>query len=208
MMEEYYRLLGLSEGATDEEITARYEEMLEKCKEDRWLDGEAGNQAAKLMTKLQTAYKELMAARKEQRAKGADGASAIEEVSKCLHANNLAKAQELLDSFNERGAEWHYLQAVVFYKKNWYNESKKQLEIAMQIDPNNAKYREAYQKLGEKNNYQKQSAGGASPYDNHEGAREHQTGGEQMGGEGACNTCCSCCYAYMCADCLFSCCCR
>ena len=123
MNEEYYRLLGLEESATDEEVTARYQEMLEKCKEDRWLEGEAGNQAAKMMTKLETAYKEIMASRSEQREKGTEGDNALDEVANALKSNDLAKAQEKLDSFNERGAEWHYLQAVVFYKKNWYNES-------------------------------------------------------------------------------------
>ena len=203
MNEEYYRLLGLEESATDEEVTARYQEMLEKCKEDRWLEGEAGNQAAKMMTKLETAYKEIMASRSEQREKGTEGDNALEEVANALKSNDLAKAQEKLDSFNERGAEWHYLQAVVFYKKNWYNESKKQLEIAIQIDPDNAKYREAYNKLNEKNEYQKQQAqGGPST-----GGYNQQTGGEQMGGN-VCSNCCSCCYAYLCADCLLSCCCR
>ena len=156
MYEEYYRLLGLDESATDDEIKARYEEMLEKAKEDRWLDGEAGNQAAKLITKLQVAYKEIMLSRSEKREKGEEGVNAFEEVAKTLRAGNLVKAQELLDGFNERGAEWHYLQAVVFYTKNWYNESKKQLEIAMQIEPSNTKYRDAYKKLDEKKNYQQQ----------------------------------------------------
>ncbi len=207
MYEEYYRLLGLDESATDEEVKARYQEMLDKAKEDRWLDGEAGNQAAKLITKLEDAYKEIMLSRSEQREKGEEGDNALEDVAKLLRGNNLAKAQEVLDGFNERGAEWHYLQAVIFYKKNWYNDSKKQLEIAMQIDPDNAKYRDAYKKLDEKSNYEKQSSS-AQPNQPYGNAHPNQTGGEQMGGNGACSTCCSCCYAYMCADCLVSCCCR
>lgn len=208
MNNEYYRLLGLTEEATDEEITARYEEMLAKCKEDRWLEGEAGNEAAKMMNKLEVAYKEIMTARKEQREKGEEGENALDEVSKCLKGGDLAKAQEKLDAFNERGAEWHYLQAVVFYKKNWYNESKKQLEIAMQIDPSNAKYREAYEKLNTKNDYEKQQASAQQTYNNGGSYNgQQQQGGDQMGGN-VCSNCCSCCYAYLCADCLFSCCCR
>ena len=204
MNEEFYRVLGLEESATDEEVTARYQELVEKYKEDRWLDGEAGNQAAKMLTKVETAYKEIMASRSEQKEQGEEGESALEEVAKALKAGDVTKAQDMLDAFNERGAEWHYLQAVVFYKKNWYNESKKQLEIAMQIEPDNVKYREAYNKLSEKNDYQKQQAQqpqqpyGNQPYGN-------QQGGEQMGGN-VCSNCCSCCYAYLCVDCLFSCC--
>jgi hypothetical protein len=61
-----------------------------------------------------------------------------------------------LDSFNERTAEWHYLQAVVYYQKNWINESKKQLEIAIEMDPDNQKYRGAYGKMNMRAQQQQQ----------------------------------------------------
>ena len=79
-MNEYYELLGLSESATDEEITRRYEELKAKYKEDRWLDGEAGNEAAKMLTKLETAYREITASRKEQ-SKNTDGENTVEMIS-------------------------------------------------------------------------------------------------------------------------------
>ena len=50
-MRENYELLGMSENATDEELTARYNELIAKYKEERWLDGEAGNEAARMLTK-------------------------------------------------------------------------------------------------------------------------------------------------------------
>ena len=65
-MNANYKLFGLNESATDEEITARYEELKAKYKEDRWLDGEAGNEAARMLTKIEVAYKEVMADRKER----------------------------------------------------------------------------------------------------------------------------------------------
>ena len=77
-MRNNYELLGLTESATDEEITARYNELREKCKEDRWLDGEAGNEAAKMLTKLEVAYDEIMSERKERNI-NTDGKSAYEE---------------------------------------------------------------------------------------------------------------------------------
>jgi DnaJ-class molecular chaperone len=144
-MKEYYELLGLTELATDEEITARYNELREKYREDRWLEGEAGNEAAKMLTKLEVAYAEITESRKEE-AKNTDGDSAFEEITALLKENKVAEAQARLDDFNERSAEWHYLQAVVFYKKNWISDSKKQLEIAIQMEPDNQKYRNAYGK--------------------------------------------------------------
>lgn len=204
-MKEYYELLGLEETATDEEIFNRYQELKAKYNEDRWLDGEAGNEAARMLTKLDVAYNEITLSRKEQE-KNTEGKNSFEEVAELLKANKLAEAQTMLDEFNERPAEWHYLQAVVYYKKNWTNDSKKQLEIAMQMDPDNQKYRAAYGKMNAKNEYQQQQAyqqqQQQNPYAN--GAPIHD---EQMGGGNACSDCISCCYTYLCVNCLFNLCC-
>jgi hypothetical protein len=59
-MKEYYELLGLTESATDEEIENRYKELREKYREARWQDGEAGNEASRMLTKIETAYAEIM----------------------------------------------------------------------------------------------------------------------------------------------------
>ena len=132
-MKEYYELLGLTESATDDEILAKYEELRAKYKEDRWLDGEAGNEAAKLLTKLEVAYTEIMASRREQ-SKNTEGQDAFEEIAELIKNDKLTEAQARLDNFNERNAEWHYYQAGVYDRKQWMNDSKKQLEIAMEME--------------------------------------------------------------------------
>ncbi len=204
-MKEYYEILGLSEFATDEEIAQRYKELKVKYSEERWQDGEAGNEAAKMLTKVETAYNEILEGRKQQ-SKNTEGETSFEEIASLLKSDKLADAQALLDGFNERSAEWHYLQAVVFYKKNWTNDSKKQLEIAMEMDPNNVKYRNAYGKMNAKNDYEKQAASETeNPYARNAKGTHNEP---QMGGNGCvCSDCISCCYTYLCIDCLFSCCC-
>ena len=202
-MKEFYELLGVSETATDEEITARYNELKEKYREERWQDGEAGNEAARMLTKLDVAYQEILSARKEQE-KNTQGQNSFEEIAALLKENKLSEAQARLDDFNERSAEWHYLQAAVFYKKNWTNDSKKQLEIAMQMDPDNVKYRAAYGKMNAKNDYQQQQAYQQQQQQQNPYANGHYD--DQMGGSG-CSNCISCCYTYLCVDCLFSLCC-
>ncbi len=201
-MKEYYEFLGLAENATDEEINARYQELKGKYSEDRWLDGEAGNEAARNLTKLETAYRELTTARKETQ-QNTEGEDSYEEVSELLKRGDIAAAQAKLDAFNERPAEWHYLQAVVYYKKNWTNDSKKQLEIAMDMDPSNQKYRAAYGKLNNRaqQQYQQAQQQTQNPY-----ARQDSYDEPQMGGN-ACTECISCCYTYLCVNCLFNLCC-
>ena len=200
MSQENYNILQVSETATDEEITASYEQLKAKYNEDKWLDGEAGNEAARMLGKLDAAYKEVMDERRERR-QNTSGDSAYEEVSKCIRSGDIARAQTLLDGFNERSAEWHYLQSVVFYKKNWMNESKKQLEIAMQMDGGNAKYREAYEKLNARADYNTKTGGAPNTNPN------VNSGDEQMGGNW-CANCASFCYTYLCINCLCNMCCN
>ncbi len=203
-MKEYYEFLGLTESATDEEITARYHELKIKYSEERWQDGEAGNEAARNLTKLETAYRELIESRKEAQ-QNTEGKDAYEEISELLKKNDVSGAQARLDAFNERSAEWHYLQAVVYYKKNWTNDSKKQLEIAIEMEPDNQKYRSAYGKMNARaeQNYQQQQQQTQNPYSRQANPNYDEP---QMGGN-ACSECLSCCYTYLCVDCLFSLCC-
>ena len=194
-----YEILQVSENATDEEIKEAYRTLKMKYNEERWQDGEAGNQAARMLEKVDAAYEEIMRERREKRREDG-GKSALDEVADLIRAGDLSGAQSKLDGFNERSAEWHYLQSVVFYKKNWINESKKQLEIAMQLDGGNPKYREAYEKLRARADYRGQT-GGAEHTD------PNPTADEQMGGNW-CANCASFCYTFLCVNCLFNLCCN
>ena len=152
MNQENYKILGVEENATDEEIRVAYETLKEKYNEEKWLEGEAGNEAARMLDKIDAAYREIMDERKES-SRTTDSADAYTEVTEAIKSGNIPRAQELLDGFNERNAEWHYLQSVVYYKKNWLMDSKKQLEIAIQMDGANTKYRDAYEKLKGQTDY-------------------------------------------------------
>ncbi len=206
MNKQYYELLGVSETATDEEIKARYEELKKKYSEERFLEGEAGNEAARMLNRIDVAYNEIMIERSEKHSAENTGSS-YAKVDEYIRAGKINEAQAVLDEFNERPAEWHYLQSVVFYKKNWMNESKKQLEIAMQLEPDNEKYKETYRKLNERIKSTAQQA--QNPAGDGQGVYQGQTmqssGDEQMGGN-FCSTCIQCCALNMCINMLCNCC--
>ena len=42
-MQEYYKILGVSESATDEEIDAKYSQLKDKYSRERFYEGEIGN---------------------------------------------------------------------------------------------------------------------------------------------------------------------
>ncbi len=207
MNKQNLEILGLSESATREEIKASYESLRAKYLEERFMDGDAGNNAAKMLTKIEVAYNELINELSET-ASEFDADSAYLKVEETIKNGNIDQAQRELDAFNERGAQWHYLQSVIFYRKNWMNESKKQLEIALQLEPENEKYKESYKKLNDKLNYDA-SRGGANAANQsvYQGQNIEGSPDDQMGGN-FCASCIQCCYLNMCIHCLCNGCCR
>lgn len=205
MNRQNLELFNLSEGATREEIQAAYETLRARYLEERFMDGETGNNAARMLTKIEVAYNELMSEFSES-APTDDNESAFAKVEELLRSGDLNGAQRLLDGFNERGAHWHYLQSVLFYRKNWMNESKKQLEIAIQLDSGNEKYKEAYKKLNDKLNYDARNNAGAGQ-SVYEGQTVNGGDEDQMGGN-FCANCIQCCYINMCINCLCNACCH
>ena len=203
MKKSNLELLGLSEGATEEEIKEAYARLRAKYLEDRFKDGEEGNEAARMLTKLDTAYNELMSELAEDQT-AAEGGTSFDRVEELIRSGDIQEAQRVLDSFNERSARWHYLQSVVFYKKNWMNESKKQLEIAMQLEPDNDKYKEAYRKLSDriKGAAQQPQGENRSVY---EGQTMQSADQDQMGGN-FCSWCIQCCAINRCVNMLCNCC--
>lgn len=208
MNKKNLEILGLEEGATAEQIEEAYSRLKAKYMEERFLDGEAGNYAAKMLGKVETARDELIAELNEA-AKHEDGAEggSYSKVEEYIKAGNLQEAQRALDAFNERGAEWHYLQSVVFYRKNWVNESKKQLEIAMRLDPENDKYKDTYKKLNDKIDYDSNKGKSENSQSVYEGQDMSYSNDAQMGGD-FCTACAECCALNACLNCMCNGCCR
>ncbi len=205
MKKSNLEILGLSKDATEEEIKETYSKLRAKYLEDRFKEGEEGNEAARMLTKLDVAYNELMSEIAEDQ--NAVNGGSFDKAEELIRLGDLQEAQRVLDSFNERSARWHYLQSVVFYKKNWMNESKKQLEIAMQLEPDNEKYKDTYNKLSEK------ISGSSKHRNNNNGQQDTVYQGQnvragdedQMGGS-ACSSCIQCCAINMCLNMLCNCC--
>ena len=105
---------------------------------------------------------------------------------------------------SNRGGEWHYYQAIVYYEKSWLNESKKQLEIALSLEPGNEKYQRALDNMKKKidgtNAFKNQR-----PRQNYQGqeAQEYHRSYQQQ--PDAADNCCTACQALWCADCCCEC---
>lgn len=202
-MRNPYEVLGVSKNASMEEITEKYQQLKTEYGEARFSTGEEGNAAARKLTELEAAFADIRSERSYQEAasQNANSSGDFAGVEAAIRAGDLEKAQMLLDVVTDRTAEWHYLQSYVYYRKNWMNESKKQLEIAVSMDGANPKYQKALQDLNRKMQADQQrvftsgnAAYGGHPY----GANNGQMGGDTLS---------NCCTTYLCCQAL-SCFCR
>lgn len=197
-------ILGVDKNATQSEILEAYKQKRAYYQAHVFDEGESGAQAASMLNQLDDAYQQAMEMAVESATVTGEGESAYEQVKQAIRSKDIETAQKLLDNMSYRGAEWHYYQSVVFYEKNWLNDTKKQLEIALQMDPQNDKYKRALDNL-------KKKIDGSRPYDK-EGAQgvynadSAQTDRTYTQRDGAvADGICSACQALWCADCCCEC---
>lgn len=197
-------ILGVDKNATQSEILEAYKQKRAYYQAHVFDEGESGAQAASMLNQLDDAYQQAMEMAVESATVTGEGESAYEQVKQAIRSKDIETAQKLLDDMSYRGAEWHYYQSVVFYEKNWLNDTKKQLEIALQMDPQNEKYQHALDNL-------KKKIDGSRPYDkegsqgvyNADSAQTDRTYTQRDGA--VADGICSACQALWCADCCCEC---
>lgn len=197
-------ILGVDKNATQSEILEAYKQKRAYYQAHVFDEGESGAQAASMLNQLDDAYQQAMEMAVESATVTGEGESAYEQVKQAIRSKDIETAQKLLDDMSYRGAEWHYYQSVVFYEKNWLNDTKKQLEIALQMEPQNEKYQRALDNL-------KKKIDGSRPYDK-EGAQgvynadSTHTDRTYTQRDGAvADGLCTACQALWCADCCCEC---
>ncbi|MDR1138893.1 MAG: hypothetical protein LBK70_03340 [Clostridiales bacterium] len=144
MESNIYRLLNLPYTATEQEVEDAYTFENAKLSEDRFKSGSEGNDAARKLNDLNVEYRMYKEQLKQRKAGGITG---FEEVDKLIKNNNIDGAQSLLDGMMDRNAEWHYMQSIILYKRDWITECRKHLTMAINLDPTNTKYKNALDKL-------------------------------------------------------------
>lgn len=193
MQESSYLILGLKDNATLQEVEKAYNALKEKYQKQCFEEGEAGSTAARMLSKIKIAYNDCVEDIKKREFVG-DG-TVYDAIQRLIKEGKLNEAQQLLDDTEPRDGEWHFTQAHIFYKRNWFLESKNQMQMALTHDPANQKYLSTLEALNRKQSSaddqvkaQRQSrAGYQSP---------SEAGGSMMDA-GLCNYCATmlCCNA-------------
>jgi len=214
MPSDPFVILGIEKGASQSEILEAYKTKRAYYQQHVFDEGEAGADAARMLELLDTAYQDAMTYTHEHAevsGEPSEGQNAYQEVRVAISSKDFSKAQSLLDDMYYRGGEWHYYQAIIFYEKNWLNESKKQLELAVDLDPENEKYKRALDNMKKKMDgsdafARGQNANGGNAQDG-QADRQYATQRtyQQDQTAAAADGCCTACQCAICADCCCEC---
>lgn len=189
-----YDVLGVKQGASQEEIKAAYRKLVKQYHPDQYGDNPLKDLAQEKLTEVNKAYDML------KNGGGSQGGSysssyntntgynntynnavaEYAEIRRLIQMRNNVEAERRLNSMQNRDAEWHFLYGAVQLNKGWFDSALSNIERACQMDPNNFEYRQNL------NNLKMRSGGYSNTY------RTAQGGVDA----------CTCCNNLICADCL------
>lgn len=209
-MNNPYDVIGVPHNATDEEIKSAYRELAKKYHPDNYADSPLREVADEKMSEINAAFDSIMNDRRKngysqtaqttqsayrQTNGNANTNSNFADIRAMIQSNRLVDAEELLDGIplGNRDAEWYFLKGSIYYSRGWLDDALNNFTTACKLNPNNAEYRAALNRMG----WQRQ--GNMGGY----GQGAYRAPNNQMGGRGC--SACDICQGLICADCLCNC---
>jgi molecular chaperone DnaJ len=192
-----YEVLGIKEGASEEEIKKAYRELVKKYHPDQYQSNPLSELAEEKLREVNEAYDYLMKNGNPRRDYGAGSRTGqwngngqgdnefYRQVRVYVNSGNLGVAEEMLNGANDRTAQWYYLKGLIFLRKGWYDEAYSHIQTAVNMDPVNFEYRDALNRMGMSNRAYRGSAFG----------RGYRTGPDL----------CTVCQCLWCTDCCCEC---
>ncbi|MDP2891925.1 MAG: DnaJ domain-containing protein [Bacillota bacterium] len=190
-----YKVLGIRENSTDDEVRAAYHAMVKKYHPDQYSNNPLSELAQEKLKEINQAYEMVMNSRSgkgnaDKHGSGSGyqngGGAQYSHVRANIQSGNLDAAEAMLDAMGNRDAEWYYLKGIANMQRGWYGKARENLNHAVEMDPNNNEYRNALNQL--------MMSGGANPYGN--------LGGGRPAGNNLCNLCGGLCCADTCCECM------
>ncbi|MBS6440484.1 MAG: DnaJ domain-containing protein [Clostridiales bacterium] len=191
-MTDPYKVLGISQDATDEEVKKAYRELAKKYHPDNYVNTPMAELAGEKMKEINEAYNQIKQIRqnktqKEEQGYGGnfDPRETYDRIRRYINTGEISKAETLLDIFalSDREAEWNFLKGCVYTKKGYFYDAQKYFETACYMEPNNQEYRNALNSIREAYTRQQQRSSGNDAH----------------------TTDASCCEALLCTSCCCNC---
>lgn len=192
-MSNPYEVLGIKQGASEEEIKKAYRKLVKKYHPDRYQQNPLYDLAEEKLAEINEAYDYLTKNSNSVNSNGSSGWSNksnssdfYNKVRMNISNGNIPLAEQMLNETDVRDAEWFYLKGIIFMKKGWYDQAYSNIQNAVKMDPANFEYKEALNKMNMSNN----------------SFRGNAVGRGYGAGPDLC-TCCQCyCCSELCCDCL------
>ncbi len=187
-----YRVLGLAEGASEDDIKAAYKTLAQKYNVEQYEAGPLREEAEAKMAQINAAFDELMGRlRTGEAVRGTGNQASGSAYGEIRDLINRGMAEDALTKLNAmpyggEDAEWNFLMGSAYYYKGWLSDAARYFETACRLAPDNREYSAAYNNM--RNNARGNMNG--NPY-----------GGNPYGGQmrGGCS-CCDMCSAMICMD--------
>ena len=197
-MKKHLEFFGLDEKATESQLQSAYLKKRQDLEETIKEEGEYNEKLQEIEIELEEAKKEIVANFEERLE-----TDIYFKIRREIKDHNFSEAQNLLDNIDERSAEWHYHQAMLYYEQGWTTEAKRKLLYTMSLDESNEKYKKAYENLVAKEMFSKPFEGESERKTKTERTYSPQSEGDA--GERRRNSACCACQSLLCADCCCEC---
>lgn len=177
-MKNPYEVLGINEGASEEEIKRAYRELVKKYHPDQYMDNPLSKLAEEKLRDINEAYDYLMKNGsykggdsyshgwgQSQKSSGSyrggsDEAGVFNQVRVNINNGNINAAEEILNRSLNKNAEWYYLKGLIFMRRGWYDEAFTHVQAAVNMDPANFEYRNTLLRMNAGNNAYRGAAQG------------------------------------------------
>ena len=141
-MSDPYKVLGVPESASDDEVKRAYRELARKYHPDNYQNNPLADLAEEKMKQINAAYEEINKRRANGYATSASrqassyyepgysGADALQQIRRQIQLGNLTEAEALLNRYPDHNAEWYFLRGSIRYQRGWMDDARSDYQRA------------------------------------------------------------------------------
>lgn len=199
-MRDPYEVLGVSRGASKDEVKKAYRQLAKKWHPDMHENNPLKDLAEEKFVEVQKAYDAIMngdagssnySSSSSSSYSGDNDSADFSIVRQYIRAGNSRQADIILESIKVRNSEWNFLKGVCLVNKGQYEHGLDFIEIAKNMEPGNLEYSTYYNKMQSSRNYQNFGQN----YQRNVHGYNNQNSAQAM----------NCCTSLICADCCCEC---